>query len=192
MGIGEVVPGGGGRRAVFLDRDGVLNRAVVREGKPYPPQTLAEVIVEPGTAEHLRELKALGFLLIVVTNQPDVASGKQEKAVVEAINAHLATMMPLDDIYVCYHGKSDGCNCRKPRPGMMLEAAERHGIDLGSSYIIGDRFRDVEAGQAAGCRTVWIDYGYLEPGPAQPADARVGSLAEGAAWIVGRERGDCL
>ena len=183
MGIGEV----GSRRAVFLDRDGVLNRAVVRAGKPYPPQTLDEVIVEPGTAGCLAKLEQMGFLLIVVTNQPDVASGKQRQAVVEAINSYLQSLLPLDDVFVCYHGKNDGCHCRKPAPGMMLEAAARHGINLGASYIIGDRFRDVEAGQAAGCQTVWIDYAYDEPGPREPADARVASLEQATAWIVERE-----
>ena len=181
MGIGEV------KRAVFLDRDGVLNRAVVRNGKPYPPQTPQQMEVVPEAPECLRALRALGFLLIVVTNQPDVAKGKQERSVVEAINARLAGLMPIDEFFVCYHQDSDACHCRKPKPGMLTDAASRFAIDLPSSYMIGDRFRDVEAGQAAGCRTVWIDYQYLEQEPSQPPDARVSSLAEAAQWIAAAE-----
>ncbi len=181
MGIGEV------KRAVFLDRDGVLNRAVVRNGKPYPPPSLAELAVVEAAPDCLRRLHALGLTLIVVTNQPDVANGKQDRAVVEAMNEHLRGLMPIDDVLVCYHRDSDNCACRKPKPGMLTEAAARHGIDLGGSYMVGDRYRDVEAGQAAGCRTVWIDCHYAEPAPQRPADARVATLGEATEWIARAE-----
>lgn len=172
------------RRAVFLDRDGVINRAVVRDGKPYPPDGVAELEILPGVPEALAALRAAGFLNVVVTNQPDVATGKQRREVVEAMHARLARQLAVDAIKVCYHVAADGCACRKPKPGMLLEAAADHGIDLASSYLVGDRWRDVAAGQAAGCRAAYfIDYGYQEQQPAQPFVA-VESLAAAARDIL--------
>lgn len=172
------------RRAVFLDRDGVINRAVVRDGKPYPPDSVAELEILPGVPQALAALRAAGFLNVVVTNQPDVATGKQRREVVEAIHARLARELAVDAIKVCYHAAADGCGCRKPKPGMLLEAAADHGIDLASSYLVGDRWRDVAAGQAAGCRTAYfIDYGYQEQQPAQPFVA-VESLAAATRGIL--------
>jgi D-glycero-D-manno-heptose 1,7-bisphosphate phosphatase len=129
-------------------------------------------------------LRAAGFLNVVVTNQPDVATGKQRREVVEAMHAHLARELAVDAIKVCYHVAADGCACRKPKPGMLLEAAAEHGIDLGSSYVVGDRWRYVAAGQAAGCRTAYfIDYGYREQQPVQPFVAAE-SLAAAARCIL--------
>ena len=171
-------------RAVFLDRDGVINEAVVREGKPYPPSSLAELKITAGTESALKALKEHGFKLIVVTNQPDVARGLQTKAAVETINQALAASLPLDDIFVCYHSDEDRCDCRKPKPGMLLEAAKKHNIDLGRSYLVGDRWRDIDAGHNAGCKTILVDSGYNERIPQQPPEARVGSLREAADWIL--------
>ena len=173
------------RRAVFLDRDGVLNRAVVREGRPYPPASAAELEIDPEAPRILAELKRAGFLLLVATNQPDVARGAQTRAEVEAIHRALRQALPLDGVLVCWHDDADACGCRKPAPGLMVEAGARYGIDLARSFLIGDRWRDVEAGRRAGCATVWIDRGYQERGPSEPPDACVGSLAEAAAWILG-------
>jgi D-glycero-D-manno-heptose 1,7-bisphosphate phosphatase len=172
------------RRAVFLDRDGVLNRAVIRDGKPYPPQTVAEVEMMPEAPACLAKLKAAGFLLLVVTNQPDVARGTQTRETVESINASLAARMPIDGFYVCYHDSADGCHCRKPKPGLLTDAAAEHSIDLAASFMIGDRYRDVEAAQAAGCFSVWIDYGYAEREPKRPADARVHSITDATDYIL--------
>jgi D-glycero-D-manno-heptose 1,7-bisphosphate phosphatase len=172
-----------GQRAVFLDRDGVLNRALVRNGRPFPPRSPSELEIMPDTAA-LGELKALGFLLLVVTNQPDVARGTQKQEVVDDIHDRLKAVLPLDDIFVCYHTDGDQCVCRKPIPGLILRAAEKHGIDLASSYLIGDRWRDIEAGEYAGCKTVLIDYGYQEPGPRLGPAIRVRSLRAAADWIV--------
>ena len=173
------------RRATFLDRDGVLNRATVRDGKPYPPASRAEVEILPDVPDALHSLKAAGFLLIGATNQPDVARGTQRRDVVEAINAKLCATLPLDDLLVCYHDDRDDCDCRKPRPGLLLAAAAKHGIELAASYMIGDRWRDVGAGRAAGCATIWIDRGYTEAWPEGCApDHTVASLAEAAAWII--------
>jgi len=171
-------------KAVFLDRDGVLNQAVVRNGKPYPPANAAELVFTPNAKEALQGLKAQGFLLLVVTNQPDVAKGITTRAAVEGINRKLASELPVDGVFVCYHQNSDHCDCRKPKPGMILEGARKHDVDLAESFMVGDRWRDVEAGQNAGCRTVFIDGGYEEQQPARPADATVHSLKEAAGWIL--------
>ena len=171
------------RRGVFLDRDGVLNRAIIRHGKPYPPPTVEDVELLPGVVEACAALRQARFLLIVATNQPDVALGSQRQAVVEAIHAVLRARLPLDDIRVCYHSEADGCPCRKPRPGLLLQAAQEWGVDLRGSFMVGDRWKDIEAGGRVGCKTVLIDYGYAEGCPSQP-DHRVRSLAEASGWIL--------
>ena len=171
------------KRAVFLDRDGVINRAIVRDGKPHPPQTLEEVELVPDALPALQRLRDEGFLLIVVTNQPDVARGAQERSTVEAINDRLASELPIDEFVVCYHDDDAACECRKPKPGGILAAASRLGIDLSSSFLIGDRWRDIEAGQRAGCANYFIDYGYAERQPVPPF-SRVHSLAEAVRGIV--------
>jgi D-glycero-D-manno-heptose 1,7-bisphosphate phosphatase len=171
------------RRAVFLDRDGVLNRAVVRAGRPYPPASVAEVEILPGVVEALGGLKEAGFVLIVVSNQPDVARGTTPRVTVEAINAHLADRLPIDRFIMCYHDSSDGCDCRKPSPGMLFAGAREFDVDLSSSYMVGDRWRDVEAGITAGCKTIFIDYGYDEKHP-QSFDFRVSSMREAAITIL--------
>jgi D-glycero-D-manno-heptose 1,7-bisphosphate phosphatase len=152
-------------RAVFLDRDGVLNQVVRRNGRPYPPASLAELRLLPGVPEALHRLKAAGFRLLVVTNQPDVAKGTQRREVVEEMHDHLRRVLPLDDVKVCYHVDADGCSCRKPRPGMLLDAAREWGVSLRRSYMVGDRWRDVEAGRAAGCTTVFVQCHYDERQP---------------------------
>jgi D-glycero-D-manno-heptose 1,7-bisphosphate phosphatase len=158
----------GSLRAVFLDRDGVLNNAVIRDGKPYPPIGLEEVQIMPGVREGLVVLKKENFLLVVVTNQPDVVRGRVTRESVEEINSHLMSELPLDDFRVCYHDNADNCACRKPQPGSILNAAEEHGIDLKRSFMIGDRWSDVEAGRRAGCKTIYIDSGYVEQIPEAP------------------------
>lgn len=171
------------RRAVFLDRDGVINRAIVRAGKPYPPVGLEELEILPGVREALVQLKAAGFVLVVISNQPDVARGTMAREVVEAIIAKLAERLPVDNFRTCYHDSGDGCDCRKPKQGMLLAAARDHGIDLTASFMVGDRWRDVEAGRRAGCRTLFIDYGYDERQP-DACDYRVKTLAEAAEIIL--------
>lgn len=171
-------------RAVFLDRDGVINRAFVRDGKSYPPAGLSEVEILPNVRSALIDLKSVGYLLIVVTNQPDVASGKTSRLVVDQINFHLKNSLPIDEFRTCYHNDKDGCSCRKPNPGSLLDAAIEYGIDLSRSFMIGDRWRDVEAGAAAGCKTFFINYGYQEKQPDFP-DFIVSSLAEAAEIIIG-------
>ena len=171
-------------RAVFLDRDGVLNAAIVRNGKPFPPASVEELQIFPEAPEALAALKQRGFLLIVITNQPDVARGTQTKSSVEAIHAALTAALPLDAVFTCYHDDADRCDCRKPKPGMLLRAFQDFKIDASLSYMVGDRWRDIDAGASAGCKTVWIDYNYAERAPASRVDARVASVAEAAAWII--------
>jgi D-glycero-D-manno-heptose 1,7-bisphosphate phosphatase len=170
-------------KAVFLDRDVVLNRAIVCAGKPYPPAGVHELEILPDVPEALALLKSAGFLLLVVTNQPDVARGRQQRAAVENIHATLRKVLPVDDFFVCYHDDTDACDCRKPQPGLLLRAAAKYGLQLSASYLIGDRWRDIEAGRAAGCRTVWIRYAYTEKPPSKP-DATFRSCLEAARWIL--------
>jgi len=169
--------------AVFLDRDGVLNEPIVRDGKPYPPASVDELVIVAGARAALDRLKAAGYRLIVVTNQPDVARGAQRREVVEAINAALVAALPLDEVRVCYHDDRAACECRKPAPGLLLQAPTH---DLPHSVMVGDRWRDVEAGARAGVgASVLIDRGYREGITVEP-DVRVGSLTEAADWILGR------
>jgi D-glycero-D-manno-heptose 1,7-bisphosphate phosphatase len=144
-------------RAVFLDRDGTLNRAFVQDGVSRPPTTEAQLRVLPGVPESLAELKRAGFVLVVVTNQPDVARGTLLQDTAERINAALREQLPLiDDVLCCYHDDADRCPCRKPQPGMLLAAAARFGIDMAHSFMLGDSWRDTDAGRRAGCTTIQL------------------------------------
>lgn len=172
------------RRAVFLDRDGVLTVALVRDGRAYAPVVPAEMEIDADAPTALARLKVAGFLLIVVTNQPDVARGTTRREDVESMHATLRAALPLDAIFVCYHDDRDACHCRKPKPGMLLAAAAAHRIDLARSFMVGDRWRDIDAGASAGCRTIRIDRGYDERAPEHPPDARVDSLRAAADWIL--------
>jgi D-glycero-D-manno-heptose 1,7-bisphosphate phosphatase len=171
------------RAAVFLDRDGVINRVRVRNGTPCPPAALQDLELLPGVAEALSALKACGYALVVVTNQPDVARGSTTRESVEAIHARMRSELCLDAILTCFHDNHDDCECRKPRPGLLLQAARDLGLDLASSFMIGDRWKDVEAGARAGCRTLYIDCGYDERSPTS-YDYRVASLPEAAGVVL--------
>jgi D-glycero-D-manno-heptose 1,7-bisphosphate phosphatase len=178
VGIDPVKP-----RAVFLDRDGVLNRAVVRGGKPCPPASVDELEILPDAAEALGRLKAAGYALVVVTNQPDIARGTTTRAAVDAIHSRMAAILPIDEFRVCPHDDHDACACRKPRPGLLVDPPT---TDVAASVMVGDRWRDIEAGRAAGCRaTILVDYEYDEEIPHEP-DARVASLSEAVEWILTR------
>jgi len=173
-------------RAVFLDRDGVINRTLVRNGRPHPPHNLGELKILPGVAEALKRLHSTGFKVIVVTNQPDVARGTQARAMVEEINAALLSRLPIDEFRVCYHDDADQCACRKPKAGALLQSAEKFGINLKASFMIGDRWRDIEAGRCAGCKTIFIDCHYVETKYAKP-DYCACNLTEAANWILSQE-----
>jgi len=171
------------RAAVFLDRDGVLNRAVVRNGKPYPPQTLAEFEILPGVEAATRRLKEEGLTLVLATNQPDVSKGIQSRETVDAMHDLLRSRVPLDALKVCWCVEDPSCDCYKPKPGMLLEAAAELDIDLSRSFMVGDRWRDVGAGRNAGCFTIFIDRGYDESLRDTP-DAVCADLSEAASVIL--------
>jgi len=171
------------KKAVFLDRDGVLNNVILKKGKPHPPATLAELSLCEDVLPALQILKSLEYLLIVVTNQPDVARKLTPLDTVQEINATLMKLLPLDDICVCYHDDSDGCACRKPAAGLLLQAALEYNVDLEKSYMIGDRWKDIEAGQRAACKTVWLNKAYQEKGPKLPPDYTTNSLMQAVTWI---------
>lgn len=177
-------------RCVFLDRDGVVTRSNVIDNQPYAPTRLEDLQLLPGAVESMNSLKGAGFLLVIVTNQPDVAIGKVSRSVVESMHAKLRALSPVDDIRVCYHVDADRCLCRKPLPGMLISAAKDHGIDLFKSFMVGDRWRDIDAGHAAGCRTVFIDHGYRETLRVRP-DAVVSSLPGATRLILAEMNAGC-
>jgi D-glycero-D-manno-heptose 1,7-bisphosphate phosphatase len=169
------------RYAVFLDRDGVLTRTYTRDGISEPPRSLAELQLLPGVNLACRRLRAAGFLLAIVTNQPDVARGRLELDIAEAINGHTAKLLRVDLAMLCPHTDEDRCECRKPAPGMILAAAKRLRATLSGSYMVGDQHRDVEAGRRAGCRTILIT-NLAET--ASPADMTVTDLSHAVDWII--------
>ena len=154
------------RRAVFLDRDGVINKPIIRQGRPYPPGEVNDFEVYEDVAAGCAQLKAAGYLLVVVTNQPDVARGRQTRTAVDAMHRKMLEALPqIARVEVCWHAGADWadpCDCRKPRPGMVLRAAKALNIDLSQSFLIGDRWQDVDCGHGAGCRTIFIDRNYCE------------------------------
>ena len=185
-----------GLPAVFLDRDGTLNRQIIREGRPFPPATLDQFALFAGVPAACAQLAAAGFTLVVATNQPDVGRGTQSKAMVEAMHARLRQLVPqIARIEVCYASGLDKSEPafsgvegspdrrRKPEPGMLLDAALELDLDLARSWMVGDRWRDIDCGQRAGVRTIFIDFGYAEELRAPP-DFTVRSFAEAAAVIL--------
>jgi D-glycero-D-manno-heptose 1,7-bisphosphate phosphatase len=157
-----------GRAAVFLDRDGVVNEAILRDRRPFPPGAVDEVVIPAGVREACQLLSDAGLLLVLVTNQPDIARRTTSRQAVDAINGHLTNELGLDAVYVCPHDDGDACGCRKPAPGLLLDAAADLGVDLTRSVMVGDRWRDIEAGKHAGVTTVWLRRDYREPPPNAP------------------------
>jgi len=165
------------KRAVFLDRDGVLDRAEVRDGVPHPPALAQDVVMLPGVQEACRRLADAGWMLFIVTNQPDIARGITTRHDVDGINAVVTDGLPVTEVLVCPHDDVDRCACRKPQPGMLLDAASRWDVDLAASVMVGDRWRDIDAGHRAGLRTFFVDHGYTEELRATP-DHIVAGLAD--------------
>lgn len=167
------------KRAVFLDRDGVINALVWRGGRWVAPRALDEFRLLPGAAEAIDRLKAAGFFVVIVTNQPDVAAGLLGWATLDAMHAHIAA----DDIRACPHADGGSCRCRKPRPGMIHDAAQEHDINIAQSYMVGDSWRDIRAGRDAGCFTILLD-------PMKTSVIHAGhvcgTLPEAADFILGR------
>jgi D-glycero-D-manno-heptose 1,7-bisphosphate phosphatase len=174
--------------AVFLDRDGTLNRSEYRDGVSSPPNSLEDFELLPGVREAVERLKDAGFVLVVVTNQPEIARGTQSASVVDAMNDVVERELAVDAVLVCPHDDGDECECRKPKPGMLLQAMKRFDIDRDRSFMVGDRWRDVAAGRAAGCRTVQV--GSIDEGAQSvAATVRRVDLAEAVSWILTQESG---
>lgn len=163
-----IVGDGMTNKCIFLDRDGIINECEVIEGKPHPPQDLLHTNLVCGIREVLVSLQKMGYLLIIISNQPDVANKLIAKEKVEEINNFILDALPIDDMYVCYHNKESNCNCRKPKIGLLLDAQKKYNIDFSKSYFIGDRKCDIEAGKSARCKTIFVDYNYKEENPLYP------------------------
>lgn len=173
------------RRAVFLDRDGVISVPEFRDGRSYAPRHVDDFHIYPDAAAAVARLRGAGFLVIVVTNQPDVGAGLVVADVVEAMHRDMRKAVPVDDIEACFETRAQATPRRKPAPGMLLDAAAKWDIDLASAYMVGDRASDIEAGLRAGCRaSVFVDRGYAsEPDPSGQA-VRVANLKEAVDWIL--------
>ena len=156
------------RKAVFLDRDGTINKAVIKNSKPLPPSSIEDLELLPGVLEAIPILKKLGYIPVVITNQPDVARGNAKLSTVEVMNQSICKKLRIDHIYMCLHDDGDNCECRKPKPGLILKASLDLDIDLTTSIFVGDRWRDIQAGQAVGCTCYFIDNHYDEPKPNKP------------------------
>jgi D-glycero-D-manno-heptose 1,7-bisphosphate phosphatase len=176
------------KRAIFLDRDGVLNTAFVVGSVPKPAKTLDELQILPRVSEALEMLRGANFELVVVTNQPDVARGEISSDSVSLIHSKLQDVLQLKHFYTCFHDDSDNCSCRKPKPGLIVQAAQELALDLNGSYMVGDRWRDIDAGQSAGCRCFFIDHFYAEKQPKMPY-TKVSSLFEAVQKILGEVHG---
>ena len=176
------------RAAAFLDRDGVLNASIMFEGVPCPPRSVSEVEILPGVQQAINLLIQNDYLPIVITNQPDVARGSKSISDIKRINEHIGIEVGLSNFYICPHDDVDLCSCRKPMPGLILLAAKELGIDLSKSFLVGDRWRDILAGQAVDLPSFFIDYSYHEFQPKQPF-TRVNSLLEAVYIRLGVSNG---
>ena len=172
--------------AVFLDRDGVINLAYTRSGKPYPPKDLSQLIILTGVEESVKKLRKFGFEVVVVTNQPDISHGNSSYEMVHKLHKEIEFITGIENFYICPHIEVDNCSCRKPMPGLLLEAAKNLSLDLNKSYMVGDRWRDIGAGQSAGCKNFFIDYNYCEERPKEPF-ITVSSLLHAVGLIIGEK-----
>ena len=170
-----------GHRAVFFDRDGVINKVILRDEKPFSPRNLDEFVFNDGIREVVHELQSAGYRVIVITNQPDLARGHITRETLEGMTQRTREEILYDDVFICPHDDADQCSCRKPKPGMLLDAARKWALDLKASYFIGDTWKDMEAGKAAGCKTILLDAVYNQE---VHCDVRVKSLMEAASCIL--------
>lgn len=169
------------KRAIFLDRDGVINSTIIKKGKPFSPRRLEDFELVDGIKDILERFRVRGLLNIIVTNQPDIARGLMKKEELQKMHSLIRENLPVDDIFICPHDDADNCNCRKPKAGMFFEAAKKWNIDLNESFIIGDSWKDIEAGRNAGCTTVLIDSPYNKQ---IDSDIRTNELSAAAEMIL--------
>ncbi len=168
----------------MLDRDGVINKSIVLNGKPFPPKTIDELEIFEDVNKCVSKLIDAGFEIAVVTNQPDIARGKLNLKDLDAIHKKIKMNTKISNFFICPHDDCDKCVCRKPKAGLLFQAANVLSLDLKNSYLIGDRWRDIEAGQTAGCKCLYINNGYSEKSPVLPY-IEVRSLSEATEIILG-------
>ena len=169
------------KRAIFLDRDGVINKVILRDGKPYSPKTFDEFVFNDGIREIVCKMKELGYRVFVVSNQPDIARGEISQDILNLMTQKMRFELPVDDVYICPHDDHHDCLCRKPKPGMLIQAAEDWKIDLSLSFMIGDTWKDMEAGKAAGCKTILLDIPYNQ---SVQCDFHLKTLSEAVDLII--------
>ena len=155
-------------KAVFLDRDGVINKPIIKKGISYGPTKLKDFKLFPKVKNAVINLKKKGYKVFLLTNQPDVSRGKIKKEVVVKMHNYLLEKIKLDDIFVCYHDDRHNCKCRKPKPGLLIYANKKWNLNLKKSYVVGDRWKDIKAGKHVGCKTIFIDLKYKERKPRNP------------------------
>jgi D-glycero-D-manno-heptose 1,7-bisphosphate phosphatase len=172
------------KKGVFLDRDGVINRAILVNGLPQSPKSVGEIEILEGVVEAVKAIKTLKLVPVVITNQPDVARSIISQNQVDQINYQIGLLTGIEHFYTCFHDDSDKCNCRKPAPGLIYQAVNDLSLDIQKSYLVGDRWRDISAGQAVGCKTFFIDYGYPEKKP-EGNFTRVKSLTDVVRMLEG-------
>ena len=163
------------RTAVFFDRDGVIIHAVeLGDGVTRAPLYFGEFKFVDGSKETLELVRETGFLRVLASNQPDVAYGNLPEDVWQAMQKRVE-ILGFDAVYVCRHARAEGCACKKPKPGMLREAAAKQNIDVNKSFMVGDTQSDVDAAHAAGCKAIVLDWPYNQD---VAADYRIKSLLE--------------
>jgi D-glycero-D-manno-heptose 1,7-bisphosphate phosphatase len=168
-------------RAIFLDRDGVVNKVVLRKGTPSSPRTVDEFELEADAHKSISRLKAAGFKIFVVSNQPDLARGHLTRAALDAMTGTVLATLPVDGVRICPHDDDDACSCRKPKPGMLIDLARENRLVLSQSFMIGDSWKDSTAAARAGCRSIILDRPYNQNAP---ADLRVTDLGQAADVVL--------
>jgi len=173
-------------KAVFLDRDGVINKPIIIDGKSYAPRLLKDFKIFPKVKSDVKKLKDKGFKVLVITNQPDIGNKLLKKSTLKEMHSILKAKVPLDKIYFCPHTRNDRCKCRKPKPGMIIKASNELKIDLKESYVVGDRKIDIDAGIKAGCKTIFVNNNYYEKKPTKQKK-NVKSLHDAVKYILKKD-----
>ena len=171
------------RKCVFLDRDGVINVPIFKDGRSFAPILFDDFEIYPSAYDACQMLKKAGYLIVVITNQPDVGNGKASKSEIERMNQYLKSEELVDDIFICYHSQDEQCVCRKPKAGMIFQALEKYSIDLGASFLVGDRKSDIEVAVSVNCKSIFIDHDYDEVKPVAQ-NITLKSLKEAAEYIL--------